>query len=140
MLAEGNMASEDATPQPLPSTSAGMSASTRNVFADTAKATGPTTVMDNALTSKQAKDAAFRSRFLIGPRKSTFIGYWDLITGLALIFTATVTPWEVGFGEAPTTALEAMFLFNRFIDSIFVLDMCLQFRLMYQASRPPPIL
>ena len=134
------MASEDATPQPLASTSAGMSASTRHVFADTAKATGPTSMMDNALTSKQAKDAAFRSRFLIDPRRSTFIGYWDLITGLALIFTATVTPWEVGFGEAPTTALEAMFLFNRFIDSIFVLDMCLQFRLMYQACRPPPIL
>ena len=72
MLAEGNMASEDATPQPLASTSAGMSASTRHVFADTAKATGPTSMMDNALTSKQAKDAAFRSRFLIDPRSLLF--------------------------------------------------------------------
>ena len=46
----------------------------------------------------------------------------------------TVTPWEVGFQGAPKTGLEPMFIINRFIDSIFLVDMCLQFRLMYQVD------
>jgi potassium voltage-gated channel Eag-related subfamily H protein 7 len=46
----------------------------------------------------------------------------------------TVTPWEVGFQGPPKTGLEPMFIINRFIDSIFLVDMCLQFRLMYQVD------
>ena len=62
------------------------------------------------------------------------MGYWDLITGLALIYTAIVTPWEVAFVEPSKSALDPMFIFNRCIDMIFVFDMILQFNLIYQVS------
>ena len=38
-----------------------------------------------------------RRRGLINPR-SKFIQYWDLTTTMALLFTATVTPYEVCLG------------------------------------------
>ena len=71
--------------------------------------------------------------FLIDPRKSTFIGYWDATTALALVFTALVTPYEVAFLPPSTTALDPLFLANRIIDAIFILDMLLQFLLMSEA-------
>ena len=40
------------------------------------------------------KDRAV-SRWLIDPRKSRWLVWWDLVTTLALLFTATVTPYEV---------------------------------------------
>ena len=90
--------------------------------------------LDSAIAALTAKNAQDRSRYLIDPRKSKFIGYWDVITGLALVFTAIVTPWEVAFAEPPKSAIESMFLFNRFIDCIFLIDMFLQFFLIYQIS------
>ena len=99
---------------------------------------GDIVMVDSDLTAKSSAQAAAAPNhphppWLIDPRKSKFIGYWDLVTGLALLFTAIVTPWEVAFAKPPTTALESMFLFNRFIDSIFVFDMGIQFCLIYQA-------
>lgn len=38
-----------------------------------------------------------RSCLVIDPRRSKAIGYWDAVAGFALLFTATVTPFEVGF-------------------------------------------
>ena len=42
----------------------------------------------------QRKRPTFFS-FLIDPRKSKRIGYWDALTSTALIYTASVTPAEV---------------------------------------------
>jgi potassium voltage-gated channel Eag-related subfamily H protein 7 len=56
---------------------------------------------------------------------------WDLITIVALTFTATFTPYEVAVLE---TALDAAFVINRFIDAIFVWDMGMQFFLMYRSD------
>ena len=67
---------------------------------------------------------------VIDPRKNTLIGYWDLVSCLALIFTAVVTPYEVGFVPAPVGDGkwgDPLFLMNRVIDLIFVADMLLQF-------------
>jgi len=41
---------------------------------------------------------------------------WDSVTALALIFTAMVTPFEVGFLPSAESALEALFLINRLLD------------------------
>ena len=46
---------------------------------------------------------------------------WDLVTALALIWTAIATPVEVAFLAPSLTALDALFLINRLIDLIFVL-------------------
>ena len=53
---------------------------------------------------------------------------WDLVILGALLFTASVTPYEVAF--VPTN-LDALFGVNRFVDVLFVIDMVLQFKLMY---------
>ena len=36
-------------------------------------------------------------RFVIDPRSSAWIGWWDLVISLSLIFIAVCTPFEVGF-------------------------------------------
>ena len=39
--------------------------------------------------------AIMYKRWIIDPRVSKRIGYWDITAGVALIFTAIVTPYEV---------------------------------------------
>ena len=64
---------------------------------------------------------------LIDPRSSKRMGYWDLTTSIALIFTALVTPYEVALLEPAETAARALFIINRLIDLIFSVDIGLQF-------------
>jgi len=74
--------------------------------------------------------------FLIDPRTSKRIGQWDALTTLALVYTALVTPAEVALVEPARTPLEPMFLINRLIDIIFLLDMVVQFCLMVEKQQP----
>lgn len=64
--------------------------------------------------------------WLVDPRKSKWIGWWDTLIGLALIFTALVTPYEVALLE---TVLDKLFVANRLVDGLFLLDIVLQFYL-----------
>ena len=73
---------------------------------------------------------------LIDPRTSGVIGYWDMLTAFALIFTAIVTPLEVSFFRSPDY-VDALFIINRMVDMIFIVDMVIQFFLMYKA--PPDL-
>ena len=57
---------------------------------------------------------------------------WDGLTATALIFTATVTPFEVAFLETAESTNDALFVINRLLDVIFTLDMLSQFFLMYK--------
>ena len=75
-----------------------------------------------------------RSRFIIDPRTSQRIGYWDALTSLALVYTSLVTPAEVALCEAAVSPLEPMFLINRVIDGIFSLDILVQFSLMIEKT------
>ena len=56
--------------------------------------------------------------------ESRFMTGWDLFTGVALIFTALITPYELAFLEPE---LNALFVVNRLIDLTFVIDMVFQF-------------
>ena len=60
------------------------------------------------------------------------LGCWDAISIVALLWTATITPYEVSFLPTPTTANDGLFIFNRLIDTVFFLDLLLQFVLMYR--------
>jgi hypothetical protein len=56
---------------------------------------------------------------------------WDIITSLALLFTAFATPYEVGFLPPPAPPCnQPLFVINRLIDGIFLVDMAMQFFLM----------
>ena len=63
-------------------------------------------------------------RGFINPR-SVYQAYWDGITTLALAYTATVTPFEVGLGLE--TKLNILFYMNTAINIIFVMDIIWQF-------------
>ena len=63
-------------------------------------------------------------RGFINPRSSK-MAIWDMTTGLALVYTATITPFEVGL--ALPTELNALFLVNQVVNLVFFLDIILQF-------------
>ncbi|KAH8096566.1 voltage-gated potassium channel [Aureococcus anophagefferens] len=54
---------------------------------------------------------------------------WDFMTFTALVFTAVVTPVEVGFFTE--IRFDALFFVNRFVDAIFISDIFIQFVLAY---------
>ena len=68
---------------------------------------------------------------LIDPAKSKRMGYWDALTTLALLFTATVTPFEVALLDVK---LDALFIVNRVVDSIFAMDILVQFITMTEVN------
>ena len=70
--------------------------------------------------------------FVIDPRTSHRLAYWDTITAAALLFTAIITPFEVAFLQPGNTGL---FILNRMIDVVFFIDLVLQFFLAYPAYR-----
>ena len=72
--------------------------------------------------------------FLMHPIDSKFLPYWDATTTIALIYTAVITPWETAFITVDETRPpwgEGWFLINRLVDLIFLIDMILQFFIMY---------
>lgn len=72
-----------------------------------------------------AGDAARRAaRFLV--RWPTLYPWWDAVTAIALVFTALVTPYEVGFLPPATNPWNALWLVNRVIDLVFIFDMLFQ--------------
>ena len=58
---------------------------------------------------------------------------WDAVTSIALIITALVTPFEVAFLE--NEGVDALFVINRVIDVIFIVDMAMAFFLMYRVEQ-----
>ena len=72
-----------------------------------------------------------------GAFSPTLYPTWDVIAGLALLCTAATTPFEVGFLDPPKSAMEPMFILNRIIDGIFVIDIIFQFFIMYRRLLSP---
>lgn len=69
---------------------------------------------------------------LFDPRESSFLVYWDIVTLLALVYTAFVTPYEISF---ITDFSLLLFVFNRIIDVIFISDMIVSFSTMIPPSK-----
>ena len=65
---------------------------------------------------------------------SSKMQYWDMMTGLALVFTAFVTPFEVGTGVE--TKINALFVVNQLVNTLFQVDIVLQFFLPLPDPRP----
>ena len=80
------------------------------------------------------RDTRGRQWYIIDPRFSKTLQRWDLSTMLALLFTAAVTPVEVSFLPPPRSASEPLFLINRLVDVIFIVDLCLQFITMFPTN------
>jgi hypothetical protein len=100
------------------------------------QAAAATFVKDVANFKQQIKAQQRFTRCVLLPgRNSKKLNIWDGITGLALIYTATMTPFEAAFLQT-TIGVAAFrdpwFLLNRLLDLIFTLDMLLNFFLAYQ--------
>ena len=76
-----------------------------------------------------------RPWYILDPRKRTTPQLaWDCIASLALVFTATFTPFEVGFLAPSREPQEALFVTNRVVDFIFFVDLVLTFFTGYQSN------
>jgi len=68
------------------------------------------------------------SKWVINPEQSSFLQTWDKITLGALAFVAIVTPVQVAMME---TRIDPLFFINILVDMVFLIEMLLQFFLMY---------
>jgi CRP-like cAMP-binding protein len=68
------------------------------------------------------------SQDVLHPNNSTFLPQWDIVVGIALLFTATVTPFEVAFLGS---GINALFVINRLFDLVFITDIWVNFHLAY---------
>ena len=82
---------------------------------------------------KKEKDTEKPPWYLIKPDGDK-IQAWDGLLTLALIFTGLFTPFEVGFLPPADRADDTTFIVNRIIDLIFLVDMVVQFFLMYPSE------
>ena len=69
-------------------------------------------------------------RFLVNPN-SKWMQYWDLVTLSALLFTLTITPYEVAL--LPTT-IDPLLFINQAINVIFITDIMVNLFLPYRES------
>ena len=74
---------------------------------------------DAATASAVAKRRATKPWYIVDPRRSRCMAVWDVTTTVCLLFTATVTPYEVAILEPPpsweTAAVDPLFLLNRIV-------------------------
>ena len=80
---------------------------------------------------KQQIDRMGRST--INPQ-SKFLMWWDVLTAFALLWTAFVTPFEVGFLSPKENYVSPLFIINRFVDFVFLCDMVLAFFLPFRST------
>ena len=77
------------------------------------------------------------SKYVLHPDKTKSLNRWDVLTSLALLYTATVTPFEASFMPSVVGSAawnDPWFLNNRFLDILFFLDLCLQFFVAFQTG------
>ena len=85
----------------------------------------------NRTYSTSELHSIYRPFFVIDPRRSKVMPYWDITMMMALLFTAIFTPYEVTFlEEGPCVTI--IFIINRFIDILFLSDILIIFNLAYQ--------
>ena len=64
-----------------------------------------------------------QKRFVLHPNKNKYLPLWDVISTIALLYTAALTPFEAAFIApvlGPSAWKDAWFVINRILDAIFV--------------------
>lgn len=70
--------------------------------------------------------------YLINPEQSKLMSRWDVVTMFALGWVALVTPVQVGVMESK---MSFFFCLSLCVDAIFLVDMCLQFFIIYPVKK-----
>lgn len=76
-----------------------------------------------------------RAWYILDPT-AQWVVYFDVLTGVCLIFTALVTPYEVALVPPASDTADThsgLFILNRMVDGVFVIDLVLQFLFMYKS-------
>jgi len=81
-----------------------------------------------------AKSLAGQDSWTINPKGNRFCGYFDQAIAISLLFTALVTPYEIGFLGSDSTRINALFVIGSFVNFVFLIDVGLQFFLHYEKS------
>eukprot|EP00908_Phaeocystis_cordata_P025504 Transcript_7956.p1 GENE.Transcript_7956~~Transcript_7956.p1 ORF type:complete len:680 (-),score=124.39 Transcript_7956:256-2295(-) len=84
---------------------------------------------------KRSHDNYLRAPWYILRPHSTFMSVWDGITTVALLFTSAITPFEVAFLPKPNSPDDGLFVANRVLDGIFIIDLLFSFCLMYKVGQ-----
>ena len=74
-------------------------------------------------------------RFVLNPADKR-LRFWDFAICGVLAYTTVVTPYEVSLLESSNCNPDARFIIDRFVDAIFLLDVLMQFILMYPSTLP----
>ena len=82
----------------------------------------------DAPNEEEKEESKIQQRKCVINPNGDFCKNWDLLMVALLIFTAIVTPFEVGF---LTPKFDGLYVVNRFVDSGFVADMFVNFFLGY---------
>jgi len=91
-----------------------------------------THAMVNALKKKDSVTAYTASAWLLDPRHKS-MRRWETLLALLLLFTATITPFEVAFlnSSMDTVSGLTMMVINRCVDLCFFTDLFINFNLSY---------
>jgi len=89
---------------------------------------------DAAAVLKQIRLRDAAQSWLLDPRSSKFLPWWDGITSAALLYVAIVTPFEVAFLTS-SGSIDPLFVINRLLDVIFFCDLIFQFFVAYDAGK-----
>ena len=71
---------------------------------------------------KLLADKGKGTRYVLHPEKNKYLGKWDMVASFALLYTATLTPFETGFTEGEIgwrCWTDPWFVINRVLDVIF---------------------
>jgi hypothetical protein len=83
----------------------------------------------------QAKlDLLARTNAKILTPNGRFCQHWDVVMIAGILFTATITPFEVAFLKEDFS-VDTLFVINRFVDLIFLFDIWVNFKLSYYDKR-----
>ena len=74
-----------------------------------------------------------QERWIINPRSSPWMAYWDMASFMCLFFTAVFTPIEVSF---VLDSGVVWFTFNLVVNIFYIVDMVMNFFMAYQAHPP----
>mmetsp|Transcript_8824 Transcript_8824/g.14023 ORF Transcript_8824/g.14023 Transcript_8824/m.14023 type:complete len:238 (-) Transcript_8824:183-896(-) len=113
-------------PQAVPAAATGLSGTDDDVF---------TRLRDNAEKRYVGGDAPMvvpmktdpSFKYVISPNHEV-MRYWDLATTFCILFTMSVTPFEVAFLQPK---IDVLFAINRMVDLVFLGDIVINFFLMY---------
>jgi len=97
----------------------------------------PPDQFDQEVAIIKAQITQLNGRWIIHPRDSKWTQQWDAVSFLCILFTAIVTPFEIGvMPPQQVSTLDfaglVLFVINRVVDVFFMADLALNFFLAYQ--------